>query len=80
MAKQQLRWKPTHAGIVELPDELLAVIKKGLLKQGYKLVLTEANMLYLQGVADAGIDGAAELIAAIKKHKEIDLTIIDLEP
>ena len=80
MATQQLRWELTHAGVVELPDELLIVIKKRLLTQGYKMVLTDQNILYLQGIADAGIAGAEDLIAAIQEHKEVDLTIIDLEP
>lgn len=80
MAMQQLNWEPTHAGIIPLSDAMLAVIKKRLLARDYKITLTEKHISYLEGVADAGIADATALMAAIKEHKEIDLTIIDLEP
>lgn len=80
MSLQELRWEPTHAGVIVLSPELLAVVKKRLLTRDYKVTVTEKDLPYLQGVADAGIADATALIAAIKEHKEIDLTIIDLEP
>jgi len=59
---------------------MLAVVKKRLLSKDYKATLTEKDIPYLEGVADAGIADAIALIAGIKEHKEIDLTIVDLEP
>ena len=78
--QQQLRWEPTHAGVISLSPEMLAVVKKRLLTRDYEVSLTEKDLPYLEGVADAGIEDAAALIVAVKEHKEIDLTIIDLEP
>jgi len=80
MAKQQLRWEPTHKDVTILSDETLAAVKKRLVSTGYEKHLTEADIPYLKGLADAGIAEANDLIAAIKQYKEIDLSIIDLEP
>jgi hypothetical protein len=34
-----------------------------------------SDVPYLQGLRDGGVDGAAELIEAIKKHQEIELYV-----
>lgn len=42
---------------------------------GDEVELTQAHVMYLEGLRDAGVDGAADLIAAIRAHGAIELWI-----
>lgn len=53
-----------------------ATLKWALEKRyGYPVSLTMdyQSVAYLQGLADGGVDGAAELIAAIEKYEQIEV-------
>lgn len=57
----------------ELPYKFLAVLERreqGLSVESY---WGPDDLDYLQGLKDAGIDGAEDMIAAIKKHGHIKL-------
>lgn len=68
----RLYWKP-HKRERKLVDNQIQL--KDILKRRYggwvNVVLREDSCRYLQGLADAGVPGAAELIDAIDKYDEI---------
>ena len=68
-----LYWEPTNRG----KNKCLGTALKWVLQKrfGYpvRVTLDEENILYLQGLADADIEGAQSLVDAIEKHGCIEL-------
>jgi hypothetical protein len=75
---QSLYWKPIkpqrHSS---LPSQLKFILQKRYdgLETGESIILGEAVQPYLEGLADAGIEGAKELIAAIKRHEQVEIWV-----
>ena len=74
-----LMWKPVivHDGYC-LPQKLKFVISRKLWDTdgscgAGEVVISERDIPYLEGLRDAGIDGADVLIEAIKKHGVVSL-------
>ena len=72
-----LMWKPRKAHGF-LPKELKRVISRRLWDTdgscgGHPAVVDSRDIGYLQGLRDAKIEGAEELIGLIEKHGEIEL-------
>ena len=65
-----LYWKPLGNGHQVGDTALRNAIER---RYGSRVRLDDRAMDYLQGLADAGIDGATELIKAIEKHGEIEI-------
>ena len=65
-----LVWEPLDRGKKELPDEIKYILRK---KYGepVKIVLSECDIEYLQGVKDAGVESIETLIKAIEKYHKI---------
>lgn len=66
-----LYWLPViHRDGKHLPDALKFALRKR--HNGHvDIVLTESSIGYLQGLSDAGVDGAETLIEALEVHGEI---------
>lgn len=66
-----LYWRPVGGG-KSLPDAIKRALKKRFdLKN---TTLQTHDLDYLNGLRDAGVEGAEELIAAIEKHEAITLS------
>ena len=67
-----LCWEPKHRETKTLPNALKYVLQK---KEGLdgviNITMGESDLGYLQGLKDAGIEGAEELITAIEKHNQV---------
>jgi hypothetical protein len=66
-----LRWKPRSkkdygCGSYQLRDILEN-------KYGYPSNLDYSDLTYLESLQDAGVEGAEDLIEAIRKHDEIEI-------
>ncbi len=67
-----LAWKPKETAAGYLPDRLkyvLAVRYGDRLTDG--IAFSNANIQYLKGLMDAGVEGTGQLIDLIDKHGEI---------
>lgn len=66
--------------ITELPHQLKSVISRrwwdhdGTLR-GEALPVTASNLSYFDGLADAGISGAAEIAQAVREHGRVNIWI-----
>jgi hypothetical protein len=76
-----LFWKPVIPQRENtLPDNLKYILGKkywnhdGTLTSP-PLVLDEDNLEYLSGLVDAGVEGAEELVEAIRKHGRVEIWI-----
>lgn len=66
-----LKWRPLGGGKA-LPTALkFALDKRG---WSYPVTIGDGELSYLQGLCDAGVEGAETLLAAIEKHGEVELT------
>lgn len=67
-----LYWKPAIKTGEGLSDQLKFALRK---RYGWPVsaICDENSIAYLQGLADADVRGAAELIAAIEKHGEVEI-------
>lgn len=76
---QSLYWRPAKPRKESsLPDTLKLILKKRyetLDCANENDVLDAGALPYLEGLADAGVDGAKELIAAIKRHEQVEIWI-----
>ena len=65
-----LMWEPLRRNKKDLPNEMKYILRK---KYGepVKIVLSERDIEYLQGVKDAGVESIETLINAIEKYQEI---------
>lgn len=63
-----LYWKPVMKESNDLPDELKYALQKRY--EGYieGTILEYDDISYLEGLRDAGVKGAQDLIEAIKQH------------
>lgn len=68
-----LKWQPEKIDGNYLPDELKYELQKRFYGSIYEQVLAEEDLSYLEGLRDADVDGAKELIKAIYKHGRIVL-------
>lgn len=67
-----LQWEPSHRKSHALPSALKFALRRRYQSNGViDAVFTETDLLYLNGLADANVEGAAALIAAIEKHGDI---------
>jgi hypothetical protein len=74
-----LHWRPVTAG-TRLHDDLKPYLAKRLwdsdgLTERHDIVVDTELLPYLEGLRDAGIIGAGDLIAAIKRHQNVYLAI-----
>jgi hypothetical protein len=76
-----LYWRPVKPTTAKsLPRDLKKPLAKrffdsdGSLKGG-PVTLTDKDSDYLEGLADAGVDGAEELIEAIRRHGAVEVYI-----
>jgi len=70
-----LMWRPPHRG-KELPDALKYALCKRWADQSIRTVFSNedgCDMAYLQGLRDAGVDGAQELLDAVKRYGEVEV-------
>lgn len=65
-----LYWEPMQRKSQSLPDALKYVLQKKA-SGTVDAVMGEHDLAYLNGLKDAGIKGAQELIEAIEKHGEV---------
>lgn len=65
-----LKWKPAKASGHNLPDALKYALQKNPSGQEARH-FGEASIGYLEGLRDAGIDGAEALLGAIEKHGDV---------
>lgn len=68
-----LYWEPTARKKKDLPTAIKFALRKRF-PGGVNITLDTTNLDYLQGLADAGIDGAQTLVDAIDQHECIELT------
>ena len=73
-----LMWRPFKEASGSLPKELKRAISKRLWGSDGSCGIgddrvDESDIPYLEGLMDAGVKGAAELITLIRKHGEIQL-------
>jgi hypothetical protein len=73
-----LYWRPTPTNKQRLPDKLKFALRNndsvcGPRVDGDPTTVTDSSFEYLRGLRDGGVDGAAELIAAIEKHEAVDV-------
>lgn len=70
---QDLYYRPISKKSISVGDfQLRNIIEK---KFGYRAVISYISIPYLEALQDAGIEGADELIEAIRKHDEIEIYI-----
>ncbi len=73
-----LMWRPANSDGNSLPYDLKKVISRrlwdtdGSCGSGVATV-NETDIEYLEGLQDAGIDGASELIKIIQEHGDVQL-------
>ena len=74
-----LYWEPVSAPKNSLPYDLLCALRKNPFKRidDGAVFYNEGSLSYFQGLLDAGVQGAQQVIDAIIKHKEIKLFIGD---
>lgn len=68
-----LMWEPAKRKAQSLPDGLKFVLRDKYGWDGNRKIYGPGQLSYLRGLADAGVEGAEELIAAIEKHEEVEL-------
>jgi len=68
-----LIWSPVNKTKNRAGDHTLRDILEK--KFGFPRVLDESYIIYLDALDDAGIEGAEDLIIAIRKHEEIQIDI-----
>lgn len=78
-----LYWRPVIKRIDKhrsLPDALKRILARRYFDQDGTLStdwLETQDMDYLQGVADAGVEGAEELLKAIEKYGSVEIRIAE---
>jgi hypothetical protein len=67
-----LMWEPAKRPAESLPDALKFVLRD---RYGleHRQTFGRNQVPYLQGLADANIEGALELLEAIEKHESVEL-------
>ena len=65
-----LYWEPADREANDLPDELKYVMRKRF-DGAVDTVFDEGDAHYIQGLRDAGVKGAQELLDAIAKHGSV---------
>lgn len=68
-----LKWEPSKRKSQSLPDALKFVLRDKGGVTSERTIFGRGNISYLRGLADAGVEGAQELIDAIDKHEEVEL-------
>lgn len=80
---RKLRWEPVHQEEFTLPDEL----KKAIVKHYWgsdgsdrdnlttRVHIGEDDIPYFEGLADAGVASAVDVLDILRSHKEIYLHI-----
>ncbi len=68
-----LMWKPITKESRSLPDGLKRAISRRLFETDGIAVMRESDIPYLEGLRDAGINEAEELIDIILKHEHIEI-------
>lgn len=63
-----LTWEPADRSKAALPTELKLILQKRFGSTIRVVRLDVSNISYLQGLADAEVPGALDLIAAIEMH------------
>ena len=66
-----LYWRPQPRRKTFLPDELRFALRSTV--DGEATTFDASDLDYLRGVRAGGVKGAAELIAAIRKHEQVDV-------
>lgn len=56
-----------------LPDQLKYILRKRFGGGNYPEILDRTDLRYLEGLADAGVDGAEDLRAAIIEYDEVEI-------
>jgi hypothetical protein len=67
-----LMWEPAKREAKSLPDELKFVLRDKCGLTSERMKFGEGNIPYLEGLRDAGIKGAEELLEAIEKHGAVE--------
>ena len=70
-----LQWRPADSGYHDLDHELRFILQKSLLQDSKAHIFDEADVPYFQGLADAEVKGAEELLTAIQQHKRVEVTL-----
>lgn len=67
-----LVWEPANRKTHDLPYALKNALQK---RYDYPIntIMDSSNIEYLQGLADAGVEGSDKLIEAIEKHDRISV-------
>lgn len=68
-------WKPVKSGKCVGDTKLRDCLDKQYELRHSNKELDDTDIKYLSGLADAGVDGAEELIDAIEKHDIIEVSI-----
>lgn len=68
-----LYWKPEKNNDKRLPDDLKRALQKRYDTPLLDHCLDDSDLSYLEGLRDAGVKGAQELINAIEKHGRIEI-------
>ena len=66
-----LYWEPVNKENKYFPDELKYALRKRFGSLIERVALNYDDVSYLEGLRDAGVKGAEELISAIEKHDEV---------
>ena len=70
-----LQWRPADSGYHDLDDALRFILQKSLLQDSQAHIFDAAEVPYLQGLADAEVKGAEELLTAIRQHERVEVTL-----
>lgn len=68
-----LYWRPVQSAKNDLPDSLKFALRKRF-HTLERLPLSYKELGYFQGLLDAGVEGAQEIIDAIEKYEQIELS------
>ena len=68
-----LYWKPISHEAHHVNTELKYILEKRFIAM--PAVLNHEHVSYLEGLKDAGVKGADELIEAIEKHEQIEISL-----
>ena len=71
-----LYWEPANRKMKDLPDALKYVLQKKFSGSGIDTIMCDGDVPYLNGLKDAGVKGAEELIEAIEKYHEVRIAEI----
>ena len=68
-----LKWEPANRKAQSLPDALKFVLRDKMGIGDGRVCFGDQSMAYLNGLRDAGVEGAQELIDAIVKYGDVEV-------